>query len=457
VLKVSVQASSVFGMEIPTDTTTAHPVLACAEAISHALDTVAHVDPMFMATSDKAHALVELTRLTDRLEGLRLRVIAGAGEVAAQDGSRHVGTWLGPRTMTDTSPNTAAQLLAGDLDSHWHQVAAGLNQGSVNLAQAKVIVRALNQLGEDVAPDLVARAEAHLVAQAAHFTPSKLKVLGDKILEVIAPDDYDDAERKNLEEQQRRASAATRLTFRKRGDGATDISARVPDSIAARLKAYLEAFTSPRRKDGNGNGTDGSGAGDGTGGPGAGGPGAGGPITDPATGQRIPTDRKNGHAFCALLEALDPAALPIHGGNATTLVITINWDDLNNGTGGATLPDGSRISAGEARRLACTAGLLPAVLGSDSEVLDLGRTRRLFTPAQRRALGIEYPTCRAEGCTIPATWCEAHHATEPWCQGGKTDLADADLLCNWHHHRAHDETYNTQRLPNGAVRFHKRT
>ena len=120
-------------------------------------------------------------------------------------------------------------------------------------------------------------------------------------------------------------------------------------------------------------------------------------------------------------------------------------------------PDGTRISAAEARRLACTAGIIPAVLGSDSEVLDLGRLSRLFSAAQKRALGIGHPTCRAEGCTIPATWCEAHHFKDPWCQGGRTDLADAKLFCNWHHHRAHDDTYDTLHLPNGDVRFHKRT
>jgi len=379
-------------METTSDGTTRHPVLACADAISDALKNVADVDPMFMTTTDKAEALVDLTRLTGRLESLRLRVIAGSGDVAEADGSRHVGTWLGPRTLTETSANTAAQLLAGDLDRHWRQVAAGLAAGSVNLAQAKVIVRALNALGDDVDPDLVRTAEAHLVREAGHFAPGKLKVLGDKILEVIAPDEFEDEERKKLEEQQRRASAATRLGFRKRGDGSTDITARVPDSVAARLKAYLEAFTSPRH--------DNQDPGDGAGGSGA------GPIADPATGQRIGSDRKLGHAFCTLLEALDPTALPIHGGNATTLVVTLNWSDLKAGIGGATLPDGSRISVGEARRLACTEGILPTVLGGNSEVLDLGRTRRLFTPAQRKALGIEQPTCRAEGCTVPAAWCE---------------------------------------------------
>ena len=420
-------------METTSTTQTRHPVLACAAEITAALKNVSDVDPMFMATTDKAAALLELTRLENQLTSVKLRVIAAAGDVAETDASRNVAAWIAPRTLTDYSPNGADEHLAGDLAQHWTQVGAGLGDGSVNLAQAKVIVRALNALGDDVDPDLLRRAEAHLVAQAQHFGPKQLKVLGDKILEVIAPDAYDDQERKKLEEQQRRANAATRLSFRKRGDGATDLHARVPDATATRLKAFLDAFTSPRQN----NKAD--------------------PITDTATGQRIPADRKLGHAFCALLEALDPTALPIHGGNATTLVVTIDWTDLKNGTGGATLPDGTRISVGEARRLACTAGIIPAVLGTNSEVLDLGLLSRLFRPAQKRAMGIQHPTCRAQGCSIPAAWCEAHHFKDPWCKGGKTDLADGKLLCNWHHNRAHDDTYDTQHLPNGDVRFHKRT
>ena len=65
--------------------------------------------------------------------------------------------------------------------------------------------------------------------------------------------------------------------------------------------------------------------------------------------------------------------------------------------------------------------------------------------------------CRAEGCTIPAAWCEANHWGRPWAQGGHTDLKDGVLLCNWHHHRVHDTTYDSSRMPNGDVRFSRRT
>jgi hypothetical protein len=65
--------------------------------------------------------------------------------------------------------------------------------------------------------------------------------------------------------------------------------------------------------------------------------------------------------------------------------------------------------------------------------------------------------CRTVGCTIPASWCEAHHAARTWSTGGRTDLADGVLLGSWHHHQAHDSGYETRRLPNGDHRFHRRT
>ena len=96
------------------------------------------------------------------------------------------------------------------------------------------------------------------------------------------------------------------------------------------------------------------------------------------------------------------------------------------------------------------------VLGGKSEVLDQGRARRLFTAAQRKALAVRDQGCRAEGCDIPAAWCEAHHFDRPWAADGRTDLADGKLLCSWHHHRAHDDRYHHLLLPNGDVRFHRR-
>lgn len=296
-----------------------------------------------------------------------------------------------------------------------------------------MILRALEALGADVRPDLLEQAEAVLVEHCAELSPKDLKRLGDRVLELIDPETYDDQERQHLEAELARAQAETRLALHSRGDGTVDLVGRLPMAVGARLKTYLEGFASPRRE------------------------GSGFLLLDAATGAKISHERRMGEAFCALLESIDPTALPLHGGTPTQVVVTIELDQLKSGLGVGVLADGTPITAGQARRMACNAGIVPAVLGGKSEVLDLGRTRRLFNGAQRKALAVQHRECQAEACTIPATWCEAHHAGDPWSRGGKTDLAEAKLLCSWHHHRAHDEAYSVKHLPNGDVRFHKRT
>jgi HNH endonuclease len=68
-------------------------------------------------------------------------------------------------------------------------------------------------------------------------------------------------------------------------------------------------------------------------------------------------------------------------------------------------------------------------------VLGYGRSRRIATAAQRRALAARDGGCCFPGCDQPPDWCEAHHVT-PWHQGGNTDLDNLCLLCD-HHHDQH--------------------
>jgi hypothetical protein len=304
----------------------------------------------------------------------------------------------------------------------------------VNEAQARAIARALDDLPADLDPELLAKAEAHLVAEAAHFDPKRLRVLGRKVLEVVAPDVHDDHERKRLADEEARARRTTSLTMRRRGDGTTDLHVRVADAVAGRLRTYLDAYTAPRR----------------------GHPAGESEVTDPDTGRRLSAAQLRGHAFCALLESIPADGLPRHGGGATSVVVTIDHDTLRTQLGAAGLDTGERITAGEAVRLACHAAILPLVLDGKGQPLHLGRARRLFSAAQRTAMAVRDRECRTHGCTIPATWCEAHHR-RPWSRGGRTDLDDGLLLCSWHHHRAHDPAYRTDVMPNGDVRFRKRT
>jgi hypothetical protein len=416
------------------DPVVVHPVLACAEAIEAALGDAVDVQVTFMDRDDKREALLRLARLEAQLVSLRLRVMAAGDEVAEGEGARDVAALLTHHTRGDAAALRRDLRLAEALDRRWHQVANALDRGRINVAQALVVARALDQLPSDVGAEVLSEAEAHLVSGAAHFGPRELRLLGRRILDVVAPEVSEQHEARQLEAEERRAWRGTSLTSTRLGDGTTRIAINVPDAVATRLHTYLEAFTSPRH---NGLGV--------------------GPAPGVGEADRIPADRRRGQAFCALLEAVDPRRLPAHGGDATTLIVTVPLEELGKELGVGELGPTAKLSAGEVRRLACTANIVPAVLGGKSEVLDLGRSSRLFKPAQRKAMIVRDRECRAEGCTIPAAWCEAHHWGRPWAQGGRTDLDDGVLLCSWHHHRAHDARFDARRMPNGDVRFSRRT
>ena len=243
----------------------------------------------------------------------------------------------------------------------------------------------------------------------------------------------------------------TRLTLRRRGDGSTDLHARIPDLTASLLRTFLAAFTAPRRRHHRP---------------------AGetvetpfGPLTAPIEDEfaNLPIARQQGIGFLALLERVLKSDLPRHGGKATTLVVLIDHDTLLadlTAAGIAQTSTGQKMTAGQARRLACQAGLRAAVLGTTSEVLDLGRESRLFSPAQRIAMEIRDKTCTEVDCTMPAAYCEAHHP-QPWSEGGHTNLGDGKLLdgkllCPFHHHRAHDPGWITHHHPNGSTTFTRR-
>jgi hypothetical protein len=407
-------------------------VLACAQAIGAALQETADVQVTFMRPADKKAALLALTRLETQVAALRLRVMAVSDDVALAEGARDVAALLAHDTLGDANANRRDLAFAEGLDQRWVQVASALGRGEVNLAQARVITHALEELPTDkVSHEDMARAEAHLVTEAAHFGPRELRVLGRRVLEVIAPEIAEHHEAEQLAAEESRAWRKTSLVSTRLGDGSTRITIHLPDATATRLGAYLESFTSPRHS---------------------------GPARQgPGEADRIPVDRRRGQAFCALLETVDPKWLPVHGGDATTVIVTVSLAELCKQLGVAELGPADKLTAGEARRLACTGRIIPAVLGAKSEVLDLGRSSRLFRPAQRKAMIIRDRECRAEGCTIPATWCEAHHWGTPWANGGSTDLDDGILLCSWHHHRAHDPSYDASQMPDGDVRFNRRT
>jgi hypothetical protein len=204
-----------------------------------------------------------------------------------------------------------------------------------------------------------------------------------------------------MERAERHARRNMFLTFRPDGEGGSFLHGRLDPESAATVRAALEPLAKPR-----------------TG----------------ADGDLRTAGRRHADALVELARrALTTGDLPDVGAEKPNVTVTIPLSYLLDGLGTATLPDGYPISACTARAMSCDAGIIPAILDSHSCPLDVGRTKRLFTGAARRAVVLRDHGCAFPGCDRPATWCQVHHIV-PWWKGGATALTNGVLLCV-HHHR----------------------
>ncbi len=109
--------------------------------------------------------------------------------------------------------------------------------------------------------------------------------------------------------------------------------------------------------------------------------------------------------------------------------------------------DGTPITRDRARRLSCDGRI--GALVNDSEVLDLGRARRLPSRAIRRAMAARSATCEISECDISWSRCDAHHL-QHWAEGGHTSLTNLRWACPHHHWLLHDGGWTTQLHPDAG-------
>ena len=119
---------------------------------------------------------------------------------------------------------------------------------------------------------------------------------------------------------------------------------------------------------------------------------------------------------------------------ATTIILTADYDAITGQLTTAGLIDGTPIGIDEIRRLACEAEIIPMIFNSQAQPLYMGRTRRKHTKAQKLALYKRDKRCTS--CGIRASSCEVHHIV-PWEHGGTTDISNLTLLCPTCHRQTH--------------------
>ena len=153
-------------------------------------------------------------------------------------------------------------------------------------------------------------------------------------------------------------------------------------------------------------------------------------------------------AEAALHHCLDPGA----PGERYQVVVHVDAAVLADpeAPGQSVLDGGTHVPAGTSQRLACDATRVIMRHDPDGQIVEVGARTRTIPPAIRRALHHRDRGCRFPGCGLP--FGQGHHIRH-WAQGGPTTLSNLATLCRRHHRAVHEEGYQVERQPDGALRF----
>src|SRR4051794_5156221 len=402
-------------MSIPDPVPTTGPGASPARVLADAVAAVRELaETWWSARSDDE--LVEVVSLVQQATSALAAVEAGTvGEVDARDLAKQklhyasTGDWLthlgGLRHGEGKHRVRQAHALCGPMT----RTRDALVAGSVSPAQAEVIVRSVDDLPTDQWARR--RGEKVMLRHATSLNASELARAGRHLVEVVDPDGVDRRLEAALERDERAAHLNRYLAISEDRAGGVRIRGRGSAEDGALLKAALLPLTCPE------------------------------PVTDPETGEQYPDPRDHGTRLWDALVATAQHALatdppPQPHAPPARLLVALDHQGLKDGlaaAGVASTADGTDLPPEVLRRLACDAEVIPAVLGSQGEVLDVGRLHRLVTPAIWTALIIRDRHCTFPGCPRPPLMCHAHHLRH-WTNGGNTSLDNLALLCS-HHHR----------------------
>jgi uncharacterized protein DUF222/HNH endonuclease len=407
-----------------------HPASVAVEALDAALTMLAGANLWSLPEGELLGLRRDLAATTARLAAVTLaatREIDGRGAAVAV-GAPSTEAWL--RGSLHLTPGAAKEevTLAAALSGELSATGAALAEGAVSLAHAAQIARAAAAMPPAVPAATRRAGEAFLLQRAPRFRPDQLGRLGRHLLHTVDPELG-----AALERDERDEAEAVHLTVTRRPNGSGDLRGHLDAEGRALLEAALDPVSAPRpRPDG-------------------------GPDLRSA-------GRRRADGLLELVRlALACPQLPEDGGEPVQLLVTVplatleaRLEEAGHGPAGpvraAELADGTALSAEAARRLACDATIVAAVLGPASEVLDIGRAARAIPRAIRRALTARDGGCAFPGCDRRPRWCQAHHIVH-WARGGPTRLTNLVLLCGHHHRVVHHHGWKVHIGPDGIPIF----
>ncbi len=365
------------------------------------LETFRQTDRTNASDEDRLAWIDEARDIGRRVTAMTAVLVAEADESGSAMRARHtrLEDWMA-RSGQETPREAARAVWAARELERRPAVRDAAARGRITIGQAKAIGAALDALPTSLDQGQRADAERLILTEARHSSEEKLRTMTERILQQVAPEKSDSAEERaaKLAERDVRARSRRKLWFGPESDGSIEFGGSLPVVAGRRLQSIVQSVSDRRYRSAN-------------------------DARDRLALQETPQQR----AADALVEVLEAAAAVERGeartasipAGAAQLQVLIPYQDLlDRAAASGLLTDGTAVSAGELRVMACDAELIPAVLGSESQVLDLGHTVRLAPPSIRRAIGLRDGGCAFPGCTTPMRHCDLHHV-RPWQQAAR--------------------------------------
>lgn len=357
------------------------------------------------------------------------------GQVLARDAEA-------TRASTNDTAGSAEPSASGargrDDGPRFPALAAALRAGRLSVDAGACLADALERVAEVLSDVDLAKWETEVVTKAIGLPLMKVRRLVSFAEARVRP--------KDLEAREEQQYARRSVTLRPEADGMITLTAHLDPVSAAPVRSMLDAYVRDafqKRRDALKDTESHS--------PAADGQNAALAASMRAAGSPEPTAMQLRADALVWLARHAQGCESDHAGVKTTVVVRVDLDALRAGVGTAEI-DGAQgpISVTALRQMAADAEVIPAVLGSDGEILDWGRKRRFFTHAQRLALVERDGGCAR--CHAPPSWCEGHHI-EWWERDkGRSDLSNGVLLCVRCHHDIHRDGWDIT-VKNNRVYF----
>ena len=386
---------------------------AALGVVTDALDQIDHVARARLSGAERLALVTRARHAARRLEALVVTLVSEADAIGASTAAQGTSTTSWLALEGGTSSKEAAGLVFAAADTTRYQaVRDAALAGEVGVGQARAIAAGMGELPATLSDGQRDAAVGLFLTKGADLPAAKIKALAPQILAEVAPEQVLTIEDtlSMLDAQRERAHRRRAFSWTRDGDGSVLLKGSLPELAAEPFIQMIEAGVESERRAGRDRAQDRR-------------------PEDFRTG-----DQRRADALLTLAAAWQDARhAPTVAGDRPRIVVTLREADLRDRAEQAgLLADGTQISAGDLRRLCCDADLTPIVLGTNSEILDVGRTQRLVTPPIRRALSIRDGGCTFPGCQTPDSRCDAHHIT-PWWAGGTTSIDNLVLLCPHHH------------------------